>query len=90
MMDNSQLSDFEKLRRSTLPARSQSKSLLRMTGSKTVHLIPVPFGNYQLVIVNNMHEVLIYRDYYGLASDDQEASEVQVEPTGSLKLVGRV
>ncbi len=46
MMDASQLSDFDKLRRNTLPARSQSKCLLKVAGSKQVHLIPVPNENY--------------------------------------------
>lgn len=34
MMDNSHLSDFEKLRRITLPPRSESKVLLKVAGSK--------------------------------------------------------
>ena len=46
MMDATQLSDFEKLRRNTLPAREQSKTLLKMVGSKQVHLIPVVDKGY--------------------------------------------
>ena len=66
-----------------------------MAGSKQVHLLPVERDGYQLVIVNNMHECLIYRDSFGLAAyedyDNPAAlEEVKVEPTGSLKLVARV
>ena len=68
MMDATQLSDFNKLRRNTLPPRSESKCLLRMAGSKQVHLLPVERDGYQLVIVNNMHECLIYRDNFGLSA----------------------
>ena len=41
MMDATQLSDFEKLRRNTLPPRSESKTLLKVPGTKSVHLVPV-------------------------------------------------
>ena len=64
------------MRRNTLPARSESKNLLKMTGSQQVHLIPVPRDGYQLVIVNNMHECLIYRDYYGAVNKDEDSSEI--------------
>ena len=65
-----------------------------MAGSKQVHLLPVERDGYQLVIVNNMHEFLVYRDSFGLSAfedyDNRDAlEEVKVEPTGSLKLVAR-
>lgn len=76
MMDASQLSDFEKLRRNTLPPRSESKLLLKVPGTKTVHLLPVPNMGYQFVIVNNMHEALVYKDYYGGAPEEQDQAEM--------------
>ena len=46
MMDNSQLSDFDKLRRNTLPERSESRKLLRVSGTKQIHLQPVTGMSY--------------------------------------------
>ena len=37
-----------------------------------------------------MHELLVYKDYFGLVPEEQDLTEVQVEPTGQLKLVARV
>ena len=45
-MDNSQLSDFDKLRRNTLPERSESRKLLRVSGTKQIHLLPVTGMSY--------------------------------------------
>ena len=70
MMDASQLSDFEKLRRNTMPPRSESKVLLKLTGSKQAFLIPSEREGYQLVIMNNLHEIVIYKDYFGLQPRD--------------------
>ena len=46
MMDSTQLSDFNKLRRHTLPPRSESKKLLKITGSMQTYLIPVEGAGY--------------------------------------------
>lgn len=55
-----------------------------------MHLIPVPNENYQLIVVNNMHEVLVHRDYLGLTQEEAEGVEAPAEATGSIKLVARV
>jgi len=55
-----------------------------------VHLIPVIRDGYQLVIVNNMHECLIYRDYFGAVNEDEDSSEIAIVPSGKLTLVARL
>lgn len=55
-----------------------------------MHLVPVLNYGYQLVIVNNMHEALIYKDHFGALPDDQDASEAQTDLNSNLHLLARV
>ena len=41
--------------------------------------------------MNNMHEVLVYKDYFGISSEDLDPDDIaEAEPTGALKLIARV
>ena len=79
MMDASQLSDFEKLRRNTMPPRSESKVLLKLQGSKQAFLIPVEREGYQLVIMNNLHEITVYKDYFGMQTSTETSQSEETK-----------
>ena len=89
MMDSSQLGDFDKLRRATMPQRADSKTLVKINGSLQTHIIPVDSAGYQLILVNNIHEVQVYKDYYGALPDDVQEEDVAAY-MGHLQMAGRI
>ena len=89
MLDSSYLGDFDKLRRATMPQRADSKILVKTNGSLQTHIVPVDRAGYQLVLVNNIHEVHVYKDYYG-ALPDEAAEEDFSAYMGNLKMITRL
>ena len=89
MMDSAQLGDFDKLRRATMPQRSDSKTLVKASGSLQTHIVPVDSAGYQFILVNSIHEVQVYKDYYGALPDDVSGDDV-AGYMGHLKLAARI
>lgn len=85
MLDRDCLQDFPRLKSMTMQEENESKILLKGQGSLQIHLVPVPHQPYQLILVNNIHEVAVYKDFYG-ASAPQFSEGLQ----GSLKLLARI
>ena len=69
----------------TMQEENESKILLKGQGSLQIHLLAVPNQPYQLILVNNIHEVAVYKDFYG-ASAAQFSEGLQQ----TLKLVARI
>ena len=53
-----------------MPQRSDSKTLVKANGSLQTHVLPVDSAGYQFILANNIHEVQVYKDYYGALPDD--------------------
>ena len=72
-----------------MPQRADSKTLVKANGSLQTHIIPVDSAGYQLILVNNIHEVQVYKDYYGALPDDVQEEDVAAY-MGHLKMAGRI
>ena len=72
-----------------MPQRADSKTLVKANGSLQTHIIPVDSSGYQLILVNNIHEVQVYKDYYGALPDDVQEEDVAAY-MGHLKMAGRI